>query len=228
MVKNNLVIVAAGKTSQHILWKPKCDRNFDLLLLNYENSDYDKDEYDYKFDVIGGFKYYLISKVPEILDIVKNYKNIWIPDDDLQINIKSINKMFQIFETFELYLAQPALTKNSPYTFPITVIKDNSILRFTNFVEVMCPIFSQKTFLKLYETFKLNKTSWGLDYLWPYLLNYPKNKIAIIDITPVYHYRPLKFNKDESHWNDLHEIFNKYPNIQKNQIEYGQISYIFY
>jgi hypothetical protein len=44
--------------------------------------------------------------------------------------------------------------------------------------------------LKLKETFDANYSSWGLDGIWPYLLNYPKNKIAIIDNISMIHTKP--------------------------------------
>lgn len=227
-MRKNLVVVAGGKTSQHIQWIGDIDRNFDIFLIDYEKCWEDNEHLAYYYHRSGGMKYWLLSSIDVYTRLHKLYDSIWIADDDLKITTKSVNKMFEIFKTFELDLAQPALTNDSPFTFPITRERDNCILHFTNFIEVMAPIFSKKSYELLYPTFNLNKTSWGLDYLWPNLLGYPKTKIAVIDATPMLHYRPLRFDKGQEEWNDLTKIFTDHPTIQKNQREIGKIQVSIY
>lgn len=57
-----------------------------------------------------------------------------------------------------------------------------SILRYTNFVELMAPTFTTK-FLNttVRETLTEAYTGWGLDFVWPFLLKFPRDKIAIVD-----------------------------------------------
>ena len=45
--------------------------------------------------------------------------------------------------------------------------------------------------LKIYKIFDENYSSWGFDYLWAYLLNYPQDKIAIIDSIVMKHTKPV-------------------------------------
>jgi hypothetical protein len=66
-----------------------------------------------------------------------------------------------------------------------------SFIRYTNFVEVLAPLMSLNCLIKLKDTFNLNESSWGLDILWPLLLKYPKNKIAIIDKIFMRHTKPV-------------------------------------
>jgi len=68
-------------------------------------------------------------------------------------------------------------------------------LRYTNFVEIMMPMMSQSTYQQLSHTFSENVSGWGLDFYWPKLLKYPKNKIAVIDHICATHTRPMDRNK---------------------------------
>ena len=189
----NLVLSPAGDNSLHSEWiqgKP----NFDLVLLYYGDDlekagSYLKDTphvYASK-----GFKWWLIkSFIEDNLEWVSQFEYIWLPDDDLSINTKSINELFEIAKKHSLWLCQPALLGYASHN--ITLPRENSLLRYTNFVEVMAPLMDLDTLLKLKETFDVNYSSWGLDGVWPYLLGNPKDKVAIIDTVKMIHTKPPK------------------------------------
>ena len=103
-----------------------------------------------------------------------------------------INKMFEIANKYELLLSQPAM--KGYVSHQITVPQPNSLLRYTNFVEVLAPLMSLETLLLCKDTFDENYSGWGYDFLWPYLLNYPKDKIAIIDSIIMTHTKPVGTN----------------------------------
>jgi hypothetical protein len=112
---------------------------------------------------------------------------------------------------------------NGYVSHEITKPVRNNVLRYTNFVEVLAPLFHIDVLLKIYETFDLNYSSWGYDYLWPFLLHYPEDKIAIIDNIVMTHVRPIgqnysRFPKDPGI--EMNELLNKY-NINNKQIIYG-------
>jgi hypothetical protein len=73
----------------------------------------------------------------------------------------------------------------------ITIPLPNTLLRYTNFVEILAPLMDLKTLLYLKDTFDENYSGWGYDFLWPYMLNYPKDKIAIIDSVVMTHTKPI-------------------------------------
>ncbi|KAK3241370.1 hypothetical protein CYMTET_48860 [Cymbomonas tetramitiformis] len=60
-------------------------------------------------------------------------------------------------------------------------------LRYTQFVEVQMPVFSRYALEKCMKTFQETTSTWGLDLIWPKLLGYPTDKIAIIDAVQAYH-----------------------------------------
>ncbi|MDB5210585.1 MAG: hypothetical protein JWQ30_1412, partial [Sediminibacterium sp.] len=85
-----------------------------------------------------------------------------------------------------------------------------------------------ETLLLLKDTFHLNHSAWGYDYLWPYLLGYPKDKIAIIDAVRMVHTRPVgtdysRFLKHPK--KEMKEILKAYsPGLRKSIIVYDEIT----
>lgn len=184
-----LVISAIGDDSLHKEWVSGGNRTFDIILISYE----DGEVYDTDIDFIikqKGQKYPMLKGfIKNNKDLIRKYSYIWLPDDDLSISTDGINRLFDISEQYGLYISQPSLSGHASHD--ITLRVDDTGVRFTNFVEVMGPLFKSEILLKLYRTFDENPSSFGLDYLWPYLLGYPEDKIAIIDDVNMVHVRPL-------------------------------------
>jgi len=93
--------------------------------------------------------------------------------------------MFDLCEWFDLDLAQPAVGGyvNHPITSPV----DGSLLRYTNFVEIMCPFLSRRALALCGDTFGRSVSGWGLARIWTALLPYPEFRIAIVDQVRVLH-----------------------------------------
>ncbi|MDN4620955.1 hypothetical protein QCD85_22755 [Paenibacillus sp. PsM32] len=186
-----LIICRAGDNSLHREWVKDENRNFDLLIEYYGDQEGLYSQESEYYSANKGIKWSsLYELINDNREILLDYEAIWIPDDDISTTTKNINGLFEKFSQNDLWLAQPALTENSYFSHVITVENKLMDLRFTNFVEVMVPIFSSRSLEKCLLTFKDNPLGWGLDFVWPALLNYPKNKIAIIDSYPVTHTRP--------------------------------------
>ena len=190
-VKNrNLIIAAVGDDSLHTYWidNPKI-QNFDLMLIYYGDTPgrYEKDALYYIEKT--GYKYHLIhDAVAEHEEEIKEYDAIWCPDDDLLADTSELNKMFDIFIAYNLNVAQPSLTKDSFHSLSITMNDPKNVLRYTNVVEVMAPIFNQSTFQIVRRTFKETFSGWGFDWVWPKLVGY--KRCGIIDAVRVKHTRP--------------------------------------
>ena len=112
---------------------------------------------------------------------VSQYKAIWVADDDMIIDTESINKMFKLFTRYKLHLAQPSFRKGSKLPWKITQNNPDCILRYTNFIENNAAIFSTNKIPLFLDTFSDAGTGFGVDFIWPSLLNFPKDKIAVID-----------------------------------------------
>ena len=194
----NLVVLRAGENSLHNTWRGDAaadpDRNWDLCI-----SYYGKD-----LGNLSGRPEYLAHqplqrKFQAIYDLFHpssplwNYDRIWLPDDDLATSWADINRMFHLSRKYGLLLSQPSL-RPGPDCFishEIVAQRQNSILRYVDFVEVMCPVFSRVALEICLGTFRDSISSFGLDYLWPSLLGQPHAGVAVIDKVALVHTRPV-------------------------------------
>lgn len=209
-MRRNLIISPVGNQSLHKNWLNE-NQSYDLLLTYYGDSDEIFE--DYKKDAIlvirdkgpvGQLNYKAISNN---LELINKYENIWLPDDDIDTNYEHINQLFDVHKQYKLWLSQPSI--KGYVSHGIELQHDNLILRYTNFVEVLCPMMSIETLTKLYHTYDMNDSSWGLDLLWPKILGYPIDRIAIIDMVCVEHTRPIGQNYnnlDKTPMEDLNDI----------------------
>jgi hypothetical protein len=191
MIKN-LIISPTGENSLVKEWV-KENPNFDLVLLCYNNDEKKASifkQYTPHVYVGVGEKWHLIkSFIENNLDFIKNYDYIWCPDDDVSISTENINKVFDIAKEYNLQICQPSMKGYVAHDI-IKPISGN-ILRYTNFVEILAPLFNLNTLLTLYHTFNYNISGWGYEWLWAHLLNNPQDKIAIIDSIVMEHTKPL-------------------------------------
>ena len=113
---------------------------------------------------------------------------------------------------FDLQLAQPARTSDSYILHEVTRQKLDYKLRFTLFVEGMVPVFRADALrLCLSVMGEESRFGWGHDWIFPMLLGYPENKIAIVDAYSVTHTRPAGINTDINIANQqLRTIIDKY------------------
>lgn len=122
--------------------------------------------------------------------MVSSYDNIWLPDDDIATSPERINELFRIHTAFRLDLSQPSLSPESYYSHIVTMYHPRFHIRFTNFVEVMVPLFSRSLLMKVWSDFERYNTGWGFDFAWPSMTQFPK--VAVIDAVQVTHTRPLQ------------------------------------
>lgn len=211
----NLIIVAAGDSSLHQHWLNSPD--FDVYINYYGevSGRYEKDGQFYS--TFKGTKFKILLQVldthPDLLDY---YQNVWIPDDDIYLTTEAVSQMFQTFKEFDLMLAQPGII--GFISIPLSAAIPFSRLRFTNWVEIMCPIFSRVCLQALKHTFTENDSHWGIEFLWNMVLGNPKDKIGIIDEVPAVHTRAC-FHGDnyyrnglsyESSMGEANELMKKY------------------
>jgi hypothetical protein len=188
----NLIVAPVGDNSLHKEWI-KSSPDFDLVLLYYGDDDTVASSYTQDTEHVyqaKGLKWWLIkSFVESSPDFISQYEYIWFPDNDVSISTEGINRLFKVAKEYNLWLCQPSLQGYASHK--ITLPQPNSLLRYTNFVEIMCPLMSLDTLLKLKESFDVNYSAWGLDSIWPYMLGEPKDKVAIIDSIQMLHTKPV-------------------------------------
>ena len=199
--RRNLVVVRANEASVHPSWPidiPAEDRTWDLCTSFYgkETSFPPKDFAEYHVLQNKDQKWPAIHKLFHKASPLWDYDYFLFPDDDIETSWSSINRMFEISRRQGLHLAQPALAQGSYYSHQITMRNNFFKLRFTNFVEVMTPLFSRYAMDVCAPTFAMSQSGWGLDYIWPHQLGSQTTRVAIIDETPVLHGRPVGSSYD--------------------------------
>lgn len=224
----NLIISAVGDDSLHGEWM-EGTAAFDLCLIYYGNKKEVAEKYTLEaryFYQASGMKYHLLFDwIENNPTLIQEYTYVWLPDNDVSIPTSEINRLFQLAADYQLQLCQPAMT--GYISHPLTQPKPGSFLRYTNFVEVLAPLMHINTLLQLKDSFRLNYSGWGYDYLWPYLLGYPKNSIAIIDNIIMRHTKPIgadysRFPKHPK--KEMQEIFKQYKKgMQKEFMVYKTI-----
>lgn len=192
-MRPNLVVVRAGDKSLHPQWLNDKLRNWDIAVSYFgDHPERYKDQYDY-LHVFKGSKWQGLSDfVQTRSELIEQYDYIWFPDDDLFTTCEVINEFFDLCKLLNFSIAQPALTRYSHYSWGITLENPSTDFRLTDFVEIMAPCFKKETFHLFKDSFSINTSGWGLEWLW---LDIAKKhdvfKFGIIDKTPIYHTRKV-------------------------------------
>jgi hypothetical protein len=95
-------------------------------------------------------------------------KYVWFVDEDIVFDL-DIPELFNFVDLNDLYMCHHSITENSHSRWKNLYYKQGSELRETDFVEVMCPIFSRKALSDMMFTFDESFSTWGLDHVWSYL-----------------------------------------------------------
>src|SRR5262249_16816923 len=188
-----LVIVRAGDDSLHPSWLKggvRDERTWDLHLSYFgdQSNPFSDRPKDVTISFEKGTKAHGTVACLRGLDKrIWSYDWVWLPDDDLAADLDTVNRFFALIEAYSLDLAQPALGAGSYVTWDLTIQRPHMALRFTSYVEIMAACFSKRALRLCLPYLDATSSSWGPNHLFPKLLGYPKDKIAIIDETPVVH-----------------------------------------
>jgi len=205
-MKKNLLIGCVGSTSLHQKWIAG-DCNFDLMLVHYGDDDRYKDDGEYYIRA-KGTKFNIIA---DIFDQIPNgYEYVFIPDDDLHMTSIQIDRLFELAKEYKLKICQPSLV--GYYSIPLNLNHPGSLLRYTDWVEIICPCFDRETFELCRNTFTHNKSCWGIDLLWGVVLGHPQDSIAVVDDVIAVHTRPCFWGDNYSN-NNVHKPYNDLKKI---------------
>lgn len=208
--KRFLVVVRAGNDSLHPRWlQGSGERTWDLLVHSFgsECPWINEDGVEVvraEGSEIRGPKMRAVHLLYERRkSYFQSYDYIFLPDDDLDGDMETVNHIFMMCEHFGLEYAQPAITADSfASNWPITVENSSFLLRYTSFAENMGPVFSGPFFQKCAATFSENISGYGLDILWSSWVSSSK-KIGILDACPMRHTRP---NRSGQLYKNLQEM----------------------
>ena len=184
-MRNYLVYVpcAQGRIAA-ALWDNH--RLFDVALNDYTGAQAPNwGEYGFK---TKGHKWPAIVSLG--LPFFARYKAVCFLDDDIEIDATRLNQLFAIGNLLNLDLWQASLTEDSQISWPHLVQMKNSYVRGARTVEIMMPIFSRSGLAACWPSFAESQSGWGLDDLWPKLLN--GKGLAVVDAVAARHARKVQ------------------------------------
>lgn len=182
---NVLVICRVDNACGAPKWAKSHEKSYDCVLSQYGV------DADPSYHFFAGGKWAgicdLLAKKPELLD---RYEFFWLPDDDIQTTPEDISNFLDLCKCKNFELAQPSLTPNSIYAYPITLGNPNFQFRQTNFVELMMPFIERNLLQRLLPVLAKKHAALGVDWVWHTYASKPDSQVAIVDAVRMGHYRP--------------------------------------
>jgi hypothetical protein len=188
MIKNFVFSSVGDNTNFDSLWIDS-NMNYDVYIIYYGDNNEIFNKYKEKVKYIyrrkgskfQNFKYFYESHI----DIINRYDRFFILDDDIIINVNDINNMFKISIEYNLDICQPSFSSNGKISWNITKHKEDTLLTYTNFIEVNTPLFNRNALDNLMKVLDYSLIGWGIDYLyiWANGINKEKSYANIHKIT---------------------------------------------
>lgn len=181
----NLVFIRSG--AQHQLIDDGSGKTFDIAINFYASPEDQSQVMASDYIISGGLNKYKAASQFLSDELLDRYESFMLLDDDLEITYSKLNEFFEYCRSNEFLLAQPSLSPDSYYSHEEMLNKANSGWRYEYMVEVMCPYFSREALRKVLPSFNLSYSTWGLDHIWPVLLN---TRAVIVDEVMIKHTSP--------------------------------------
>lgn len=179
-----LVFTSAGNNSNLMHWL-EGEKNFDLWISYFGDDENKYSEFADYYMMRKGGKFPVLHYIYQHwASIVEQYDAIFVLDDDLIFNGTDICQLFETLTRENLSLLQPAFDKRGKVSFKLNEVQPFSKLRYANFVEVACPMFTENELSNFMKQYDPELIGWGVDFWFSELIaqNDPqRNKIAIID-----------------------------------------------
>jgi hypothetical protein len=178
----SLVFTSAGDHGNLAHWL-RGERSFDLWVTYYGDvpgryaaiSDYYDERRGSKF---GNLKF-AYETWPEIF---ARYEAVLVMDDDILISASAINRLFQFRHEYDFWLLQPAFSPIGRTSWPLTRVHRQCVLRYTNFVEMTCPLFRRDKLDAFMAVYDPALVSYGTDWWFMSVLGEEiEGKVAVID-----------------------------------------------
>lgn len=137
-------------------------------------------------------KFVIINRLLAMFQLAQ-FTHVIVTDDDIEFSPGFLDDFLGLQHIYGFALAQPARSLQSNVDHAVTLESHARMARRTRFVEIG-PLFSISaagfsTLLPFDESFYMG---WGLDHVWPILLERKGLTLGIVDRTPVHHrFRPV-------------------------------------
>jgi hypothetical protein len=189
-MRPNLIIAAIGDGNVHESWfDAPGEREFDFFAIDFRPGERTAPPHADYFLQRTGFKFQHLAFLAEYeAALLMSYQYIWCADDDIALDTRNVNRIFHLMREHELQLVQPAIARGEVSFMSFRPVP-GALLRFSPFVEVMCPAFTREAFFRVSHTFLESRSAWGLDLVWPQYFR--REEVAILDCVHAHHTRPM-------------------------------------
>ena len=162
------------------------ERQYAIALNSYNGNANYVSGADYQFGMAGHKWPCIHAILPQITDEFDAYCFL---DDDIEVTMDDLNRLFAIGTSAGLNLWQASLSRGSHGYWDFLFHRDESYMRPVELVEVMMPCFSAEALKTCFPTFCESQSGYGLDQLWAQMMNW--KGLAVVDIVQAGHHRPL-------------------------------------
>lgn len=160
-------------------------------------------------------KFELINWLLESFNL-NEYRYILVTDDDIDLPENFLDTYLRIQEKYNFHLAQPARTHDSFIDHKFVAQLLGIEARLTRFVEIG-PFFSleRQVFSRLIPFDLAAPMGWGLDFVWPVILEHVNARLGIVDATPVRHLmrKPVTCYNYDSTFTLMQDYLNCHPHL---------------
>jgi hypothetical protein len=177
-----LVFTSAGDRSNLRLWLGS-SQIFDLWVTYYGDQRGLYSDIAQLYNERKGSKFQNLKYIYENWpDVLMPYDAVMVIDDDILITSAKLGALFELRERLDLWILQPAFSPRGKVSFPITRVHWPFVLRYTDFVEMTCPLFRRDKLDKFMSAYDPILAGFGTD-LWFLSVLGPslEGKVAVID-----------------------------------------------
>src|SRR5882757_6978796 len=179
---NNLVFTSAGNRSNLRNWL-QGRRDFDLWTVYYGDRAGMFQDLSQLYLARKGAKFqnlhYCYGQWPERF---ARYEAVMVMDDDIVIDATGITRLFEIRRELDLWALQPAFRLSGKVSWPITAVHPTAKLRYTNFVEMACPLFRRDKLDAFMGVYDPDLVGYGADWWFLHTLGPDiDNRVAVVD-----------------------------------------------
>jgi hypothetical protein len=194
--KSFLLVSRVGAKSLHHNWLDDItDRNFDVFLSSYDGNlgDFNQEGVQtehrpgYKIKGYNGF-------LNDHVALWSGYDYVCFMDEDIDVDVASLNKMFRLSAKYNLKIAQPSLTHDSYFSYASLLHQRPWKLRYVNFIEMMCPVFRVDVLAQIAPLYGLGYEV-GIDLIWCNLVFNSETDFAVLDSVQIRHTEPVGTQK---------------------------------
>jgi SAM-dependent methyltransferase len=124
-------------------------------------------------------------------NLFDGYRAVLLLDDDIGILHEDVDRFFWSMFRHQLELAHPSFSEDSAGGSRAIFQQRESVVRFTNCVDVRAPAFSGAALATCVDSFDQSISGGGLPHVWAHLLRDRRHAIGVVDAVVARHLRPV-------------------------------------